>query len=202
VSEIEGRSVVGTVINRVSTKGMMPPLISAATLFVVLAAGVAIYKTRNSDGYKDVKGKPFDGVSHGDTATTMDDYTNCVRTVSITTKTKIGSPGWDLSLNDESEARLSAISERSVDPDLIGFDFFDDEPPTSPNSHDGHSQYSIEDFVDEAERNLLGARIRYPSESKNKTDPPATTSGEQQETSTALVPAPPSSIVPVSPFTI
>lgn len=195
---------MGTVINRVSTKGMLPPLVAAATVFVFLAAGAAVYKGRNSNDYEDIEGKGFDGFSQGDTATTMDDYSNDIRTVTVKTKTKIGSPGWDLALNDESEARLSAISERSVDPDLVGFDFFDDEPPTSPNPNEEHSQYSIEDFVDEAERNLLGVRIRYPSESKNSTDieKPAITNGERQETSTALVPAPPSSMVPATPFTI
>ena len=196
----EGRSVMGRIASRVSSKGMMPPLIAAAALFVFLAGDASVYKARQSgkDGGKSGKGgNPFDAYSDaGETETMTDEFTQSMATVSIKADQVQGRAEWDMALEEESHAKMSTISEEARDPDLASFFEGDAQQPTNEDN----SQYSIEDFVNEAEKNLLGVRIRYPSTegqqpSTNDTD---VEQPNNVEMSTALVPAPPSAILPAA----
>lgn len=191
--------------SRVASKGMVPPLIAAATIFAVLGVGAAVYRARHAAGNDGMDEKAFDGFSsNGDTATTTDDFTTSMGALSVSTSTKRDKGGWDLALEEESNNKLSAISEESsVDPDLAGWsEFFDSPDTTQPeHSNEEHSQYSIEDFVNEAERSLLGVRIRYPSEPTKKLMGNNQTAPDQNETSTSLVPLS-TAIVPAAPTSI
>lgn len=208
VSRNQGRTVVGT-ISRVSTKGMLPPFMAAAAFCVLLAGGALAYKSRNSGGDgKDSNMKGFDTFSRSEATAMTDDYTHSLGSMSETSnRTR---RGWDLAL-EENQPNLSPITEHHLDPDLAGWnDYFDSSNGSkdSDKSAGEHSQYSIEDFVNEAERNLLGVRIRYPgqiaTDGTKKTEEAAKTklALPPAETSTALVPVPPSTIVPTTSSSI
>ena len=182
-----GRSgIMGKIADRVSSKGMAAPLIGAAALMVFLAGGVGLYKARQqrNDGGK---GGKFDSNTlSGETQTMTDEFT--MKTVTVGRQVQ-GDGEW------ETTAILPPVSEEARDPDLDGLM----EDTSQQLSTEDKSEYSIEDFVNEAERNLLGARIRYPTEGQASS---LNSTNEKQldvvETSTALVTAPPSAIVPAS----
>lgn len=181
---------MGRIADRVSSKGMAGPLIGAAALMVFLAGGATLYKARKNGDEGGKGGKLFDSNTLSDETQTMtDEFTHAMKTVSIETGQAQGRGEW------ENIATTQPISEETRDPDLDGLM----EDDSQNLSIEDKSQFSIEDFVNEAERNLLGARIRYPTEgqqsSLNGTD---AAQSDVVETSTALVTAPPSAIVPAS----
>lgn len=204
-----GRTVIGSIAKRVSTAKMLP-LMSLAGMFVLLAGGAAAYKSRNSSNEVGVEDKGLNAFG-GDDPTVLDDYT--VAMSNMSEKSGRSRQTWDLTLEVEPQENLSPITEHHIDPDLAGWSEYFDSSNGSKDSDrsnlEEHSQYSIEDFVNEAERNLLGVRIRYPGES---TSPPPEdcetgVSKNEMESSTSLVPAPssailnapPSSLVPAAP---
>lgn len=190
-------------MSRVATEGMLPPFMAAAAFCVVLAGATVAWKTRqqSSDSYSSNKvvGKSsFDSFSRGgDTAVTEDEFASSVGPLSM-------KRSWDLHVQEEShnQPNLAPISEEPIDPDLAHLSGFFDVPDSPTRSHvsEEQSQFSIEDFVNEAERSLLGVRIRYPGHARSSNDSVADSDQEEgeQEMSTALVPAPPSAILPFS----
>ena len=186
----DGRSVMGKIADRVSSKGMAGPLIGAAALMVFLAGGATLYKARQHRNEDGKGGKLFDSNTLSDETQTMtDEFTHAMKTVTIETAHDQDRGDW------ENTAARQPIAKETRDPDLDGLM----EDDSQNLSNEDKSQYSIEDFVNEAERNLLGARIRYPTEgqqsSLNSTD---VGQSKVVETSTALVTAPPSAIVSAS----
>jgi hypothetical protein len=172
---------------------MMPPLAAAAALFVVLAGGVVAFRSSRSDG--DHGGKAFDSFSRDDTVATDDEFTVSLGGSMVSEKRS-----WDLHLEGgtHNQTNLAPIAEEPMDPDLARFsDFFDaPDSPSRSTATEELSQYSIEDFVNEAERNLLGVRIRYPGQTNQLTDE-IDESGDDRRMTTALVPASPSALLPL-----
>lgn len=184
-----GRSVMGRIADRVSSKGMAAPLIGAAALMVFLAGGAGLYKARQNRNDGGKAGKFDSNTLAGETQTMTDEFT--MKTV-IVKGLGQGKGEW------EQTAAPPPASTEARDPDLDGLM----EDNSQQLTNEDTSEYSIEDFVNEAERTLLGARIRYPTE--GYATPLNSTNAEQLdvvETSTALVTAPPSAIVPASAVT-
>jgi len=164
-----GRGIIGSIGEGVSSNGMMPPLIAAALLCVVLAGGAAVYKYKYEKEGKNDKGLDFHSSSE-ETETmgeTMEEFTQLNKTIAVNTAQNQDT--WEQqTLQDESRDRMSESERAAQDPDLARFsDVFDDDAPRSTRTNED-SQYSIEDFVNEAEKSLLGIRIRYSGQ-----DPPA-----------------------------
>lgn len=162
-----------------SSMDLMPPLAIAAALFLVLTGAATIYKYRNHERAKPPTGKNMDSFSRGGTATeTFND-----EGLSLNPELRfINTRGQE----DVSECSLIETKQRMIDfqpvveeatrnPDLAGWsEFFESVEPAAQMPNEDESLYSIEDFVLEAERSLLGARIRYPSErGEHASDPPA-----------------------------
>jgi hypothetical protein len=184
-----GRSAFAS---RVSTSGTLSTFVGAAAIFVVLAGGAVAYSSSRSSS--DVGGKAFDSFSRADTTATDDELTTSLGGSIMSEKRS-----WDLHLEGEphNQTNLAPIAEEPMDPDLARFSEFFDAPdsPTRSTATEELSQYSIEDFVNEAERNLLGVRIRYPGQTMQSND--ETESEDESEMSSALVLAPPSTLLPM-----
>lgn len=139
-----------------SARGLLPPLLAAATLFIALAGGAVLYKRRQANN--DEKG--IDNLSPFGEETTMND---CTVSLSSTSPDKRGT---NMSKEDLAEELLLQEEENNSKPppsqeraqELAGWNEFVEQKPEE------NSQYSIEDFVEEAE-GLLGVRIRYPGSS-------------------------------------
>lgn len=149
----------GDLMNKVSSKGLIPPLVAAATLFVVLAGGAVMYKKKRSD-MQEMKGGQWLGVE----TATMNDCT-----ASLDTRTAAEKRGFSQNRqNEASNDRSINIpeKEKQIDPDLQGWsEFFETAEERADHVEEDKSQYSIEDFtefVNEQERSVLHARIRYP----------------------------------------
>jgi hypothetical protein len=191
-----GRTAGGTLTGRISTRGVLPPVVAAATLLAVLAAGVVVYKKRqlNSSDRPPVKQLNFHNTDEG---TMTDEWTESLDTISEKKGSNLysGDPSLEQETHNNS---LSQIAEEARDPDLSGWsEFFE-----SVDSNDGEKEeeYSIEDFVNEAERSLLGVRIRYPTEptkpSRKKSS--KANSREKEEADISLDGANCTALVPVS----
>ena len=167
---------------------MMSPLMGAAAFCVLLAGGALAFKSsRSSENERKDGGmiKGFDTFTQSSATVMMvDDFTQAP----VSERSNRTRRGWKVTV-EENQPNLSPVTEHHLDPDLAGWnEYFDSsngsKESESDKSSGEHSQISIEDFVNEAERNLLGVRIRYPDQ-------------ESRPNSTAIVPAPPSSMVPV-----
>lgn len=177
-----------------------------AGMFVLLAGGAAAYKSRNSSSEFGVKGKGI--LPFRDGPTVLDDYTAAMSNMSE--KSSGSRQTWDLRVEVEPHQNLSPITEHHIDPDLAGWsDYFDSSNGSKDCGSDKsnleeHSQYSIEDFVNEAERNLLGVRIRYPGETALRPPEDCEIRGRnnQREPSAALAPAPSSVIAKAPPSSL
>ena len=174
-------------VGRVSTRGIAGSLVGAAALCVMIAGGAMTYRSSRSGS--DEGGKSFDSFSRCDTVATEDELTASLGSSRISAKRS-----WDLQIEvePENQTNLAPISEEPMDPDLAHFSEFFDSPdsPTRSTTADELSQYSIEDFVNEAERNLLGVRIRYPGQTNQPNNDTDSGSGAESDKSTGFVAVP------------
>lgn len=166
---------------------------AAAAFCALLAGGAFAFKARQNNSAEKERNelkvmKTFDNFSRAAPTVLMaDEFSQA----SLSERSNRTRRGWNVKV-EESQPNLSPVTEQHLDPDLSGWNEYFDSSNGSKESDKSseNSQYSVEDFVNEAERNLLGVRIRYPGHNPDGTE------AQTRITSTAIVPAPSSSLVP------